>query len=102
MLIAYYVVSALAIAAMLVSLVLVVRLRRTARGGSIGRVVNVLFAFILLFLAGYLLMPIVPRLPVEAAYVFTAAVFLFGAIFVIIVLRLIGSLIVKVFDELEM
>jgi hypothetical protein len=98
----FYVVIGLAIVVMLGALVLVVRLRKIARGGRIGRVVNVLAAFVVFFLTGYLAAPFAPALPESAANLLTAVVFLFGAVFVVIVLRLIETLVKQVFEELEL
>jgi hypothetical protein len=87
---------------MLAALALVLRLRRIARGGRVGRVVNLLVGFIVFFLVGYLVAPFTPALPPAVAHLLTAIVFLFGALFVVIVLRLIDALVRQVFEELEL
>ncbi len=102
MLTIFYAVIALAVAVMIAALMLVLRLRRIARGGRIGRVLNILAAFIVFFLLGYLAAPFAPSLPSSAAHLLTAVVFLFGAVFVVIVLRLIEELVKQVFEELEL
>ena len=98
----FYILISAAILCMLVSLVLVFRLRRLAKGGQIGRVVTLLTAFIVFFLAGYLVAPFAPQLEPELGLILAAVVFLFGAVFVIIVLSLISALMKKVFDELQL
>lgn len=100
LLILYYSVISLAILVMLGALVLVFKLRKTARGGKIGRVVNLLLGFIVLFLLGYVAGPFLPDLGQEITLILTAVVFLFGAIFVVIVLGVIEKLIKRVFEEL--
>jgi hypothetical protein len=61
-----------------------------------------LAAFIVLFLIGYLAAPFAPALPESVAHLLTAVVFLLGAVFVVIVLRLIEALVKQVFEELEL
>ena len=102
MLVVYYVVIVAAIAAMGCSLYAVLRLRRLTRGGHVGRVVNILCAFIAFFLAGYVIAPWMPRLPTWASFLLVGFVFLFGALFVLIVLWLIRRLVQQIFHELEM
>jgi hypothetical protein len=102
MIIAYEAIAGLAILTMVASLVLVMRLRRVARGGKIGRAVSVLAWFIVLFLVSYLSTPWFPYLPHAVVTFVASLVFLFGAVFVVIVLWLIERLIGQVFDELKM
>ena len=102
MLIGFYVIIAAAVVTMLFALGLAFRLRRVARGGKVGRVVNLLTVFIALFLTSYLCGPIFPRLSAAAVSLFTALVFLAGAVFVVIVLRVLDSLVRQVFDELKL
>jgi len=102
-LILYYVIISMAILVMVLGLVTVIRLRKIAPGGKIGRVVGILLGFIVLFLLGYLAGPFLPMLGDTIwPLILTAVVFLFGAIFVVLVLRLIQNLIQQVFKELEM
>jgi hypothetical protein len=103
MLTAYYTIISLALAVMIYALATAIRLRRVARGGKIGRVVAVLTGFIVFFLLGYLAGPFLPMLD-DPAYglMLTAVVFLFGALFVVLVLRIIEALVRKVFQELGM
>jgi len=102
-LILFYALISLAILVMVVGLIQVIRLRRLAPGGKIGRVVGILLAFIVLFLLGYLAGPFLPLLGDSIwPLILTSVVFLFGAVFVVLVLRLIQTLIQQVFKELEM
>jgi hypothetical protein len=98
----FYVVISAAILCMFCGLYLVIRLRNFTKGGMVGRVVNILMALIILFTLGYLAGPFMPQLGHEWAMILTAVVFFFGAIFVVLVLRLIQKLIKQVFDELKM
>lgn len=102
MLYLYYAAISLAILVMLWALVLVFRLRTTARGGKIGRVVNLLIGFIVFFLLGYIAGPFLPQLGHEVTLLLTSLVFVFGAVFVVIVLKIIEKLIRQVFEELGM
>lgn len=98
----YYAIIALAILAMLVGMVLALRLRRIARGGQVGKVVNLLVVFIGMFTAGYLFAPLMPKIPPAVGLVVMSLVYLFGALYVILVLWLIQSLVRKVMAELEL
>ena len=98
----FYAVIGAAILVMTVALVVVWRLRRLTRGGSIGRVVNLLGAFVVLFLAGYLAAPILQTLKGDVALLLMAVVFLFGAIFVVLVLRIIHGLVEQVVKDLRL
>lgn len=97
----YYVLCAAAIMIMAVAVVLVFRLRRLARGGHIGGTVNLLLAFIVVFLAGYAVAPWLARYP-AAANLLMAGVFVAGALFVVTVLRVLEKLVVKVLEELQL
>lgn len=99
---AFYSVVGCAIAVMLGALVQVFRLRQIARGGSVGRVVNVLAGFISFFTIGYLVSPFFLLLPASVVHLTAAIIFLFGAVFVVLVMRLIESLVRKVFEELDL
>lgn len=101
MLVLFYCLIGSAILAMIFALVQVIALRRVARGGPIGRAVNLMLAFILFFFAGYAAAPFAPALPHTVGLILTATVFLMGAIFVILVLRLIDRLIKRVYQELK-
>ncbi|HUU00125.1 MAG TPA: hypothetical protein VM425_01650 [Myxococcota bacterium] len=101
MLCVFYAVLTLALVCMLVSVIWVVRLYRLTRGGTIGRVVTIMAGLICFFTAGYAAAFFVPYLPATFAMMLTAFVFLFGAIFVLIVLSLIGKTIRRAFEQLQ-
>jgi len=98
----FYVVTGLALATMVAALALVLRLRRLTRGGAIGRVVNLMLVLIVLFTLGYLVAPWMPHLPVTASLFLSAFVFLFGALFVVVVLRVIENLVRQVLSDLKL
>ena len=102
MVVFFYAVISAAILCMFCGLYLVIRLRSFTKGGMVGRVVNVLMALIIFFTIGYLVGPFMPQLGCQWVMILTAVVFLFGAIFVVLVLWLIQKLIKQVFDELKM
>ena len=97
----YYVLVALAILTMLVGLFLAVRLKKSASGGVVGKVVNLIIGLIALFTAGYAVAPFLPALPKEAALVLLGIVFFFGAIYVVLVIVVIRRLVKKVMTFVE-
>jgi hypothetical protein len=76
---------------MVVNVVLAFRLRRALIGGEIRSRWNLLTNFILIFLFGYILSPLllVFSVPVEFMSAVVFFIFLFGAIFIWIVIRII-------------
>jgi hypothetical protein len=102
MLVLFYALIAGAIAFMIAGLIMAIRLRVTAPGGSIGKVVRLLIAFIVLFMLGYLAAPFMPYLPAQAGLILVGVIFFFGAVYVVLVLWLIGNLVRKVMDELRL
>ena len=101
MLYIYYLVLSLALLTMLVAVVSVSRLYRLTHGGTIGRAVRIMAGLIYFFAVGYLAAFFAPQLPVEYFLMLTAAVFLFGALFVVIVLTVIGRTIRRAFEQLQ-
>ncbi len=87
-----------AIAAMLYCLWLVVSLRRSVPGGVVGSKWNQLTALVALFAVGYLAMPFFRQLPVATLQLIVALVFLFGAVYVMITIRLIHAIIRELAD----
>jgi hypothetical protein len=100
MLTIFYMIVVAALAVMIVDLVMVFRLRSIAPGGTIGKVINILIYFIFIFMAGYAVAPFMPGLPLTTNLILVALIYLFGAVFVAIVLWLLKSLIEKVVKEL--
>jgi hypothetical protein len=98
----FYVLIAGAIALMGAGLFMALRLRRIASGGAIGRVVSLLLALIVLFLGAYLFAPMLPSFPPEFSFVLVGVVFFLGAIYVVLVLRLVTRLMQKVLGALEL
>ncbi len=102
MLTVFYVVIAAAIVTMFGGLVYCVRLMRVAPGGVIGRVLKLVNALIVVFCVGYLASPFMPRLPREVSLLFVALIFFFGAVYVVLVLWIIRSLIGRVMSEIKL
>jgi hypothetical protein len=86
-----YGVAALAILVMAANVVQAVRLRRSIVGGEVGSKWSALTGLIAAFFVGYLLSPLAVLfgLPTEALYVMVFGVFLFGAVFVFVVIGII-------------
>jgi len=86
-----YGLAALAIAVMAVNVVLAVRLRRAIMGGEVGSKWGLLTVLIVVFFVGYLFSPLALyyRVPAEYLNVAVFGVFLFGAVFVWVVIGII-------------
>jgi hypothetical protein len=88
---AAYVLAALAIAVMAVDVVLAIRLRRSIVGGEVGAKWGMMTGLIAFFFVGYLFAPLALyfELPAQYVYAMAFAVFLFGAVFVWVVIGII-------------
>jgi len=97
-----YVLSFLGIVVMMINVVLAFRLRRELIGGEVRSRWNLLTNFILIFLVGYVLSPLllVFSVPVEYMVAVVFLIFLLGAIFVWIVITIIRE-ILSVLEVLE-
>ena len=86
-----YVLAAIAILLMVVNVVMAFRLRNALIGGEIRSRWSLLTNFILIFLFGYVLSPLllVFSVPVEYMGAVVFLIFTFGAIFILIVIRII-------------
>ncbi len=86
-----YFLSVAAIGVMITNVVLAFRLRRAIIGGEVGERWSLLTNFILFFLGGYILSPLllIFNMPIEYMGAVVFAVFLFGAVFVTIVIKII-------------
>jgi hypothetical protein len=86
-----YALAFLAITAMVINVVQAFRLRRDLIGGEIRSRWSLLTNFILIFLFGYILSPLllIFSVPVEYMGAVVFLIFLFGAIFILIVIRII-------------
>lgn len=86
-------ISLAAIAVMLVCLYLVLSLRSGVPGGVVGRKWRFLTLLVVFFTAGYVATPFFDYLPAEAIRMIVSLIFLFGAIYVLITIRLVYTVI---------
>jgi hypothetical protein len=86
-------ISIAAIAVMAWCLITVIRLSANIPGGVVGKNWRFLRILVVLFLLGYLVTPFFPQLPAEWINVIVAAIFFFGAVYVLITVRLIHRII---------
>lgn len=86
-------ISIAAILVMLVCLYQVVALRESIPGGVVGKRWRVLTMLVGFFTLGYLSTPFFATLPVESIRLIVALVFLFGAIYVLVTVRLVYQII---------
>jgi hypothetical protein len=84
----FLVLSVLSIAVMLYALYSVFVLRHKIPGGKVKATWNFLAGLIVLFTAGYLSTPFFRLLPQEIKDIFVGVIFLAGAVFVLIVIKL--------------
>ena len=86
-----YGLSIAAILVMVVNVIFAFRLRRALIGGEVARRWGLLTNMILFFLFGYIASPLllVFNVPVEIMGLAVFLVFLFGAVFVLVVMRII-------------
>jgi len=87
------VISLLAIAVMVLCLVNVLRLSKSVPGGIVGQTWKQLTALVILFTIGYLVTPFFPLLPAGVVDLVVALIFLFGAGYVWLTVRLIHRVI---------
>jgi hypothetical protein len=82
-------ISVAAIAVMLYCLWMVYSLRAMMPGGIVGRTWRTVVALVTLFTLGYLVTPFFPLIPPDLVNVIVALIFFFGAIYVVVTVRLI-------------
>ena len=87
------IISILAIIVMAVCLYQVLSLSKTVPGGIVGRTWKQLTALVVLFSIGYLVTPFFSYIPPAIVAPIVALIFLFGAIYVWITIRLIHRVI---------
>ena len=89
-----YALSLAAIVVMIVNTFLAFKLRRAMIGGEVGDRWRLLTNLIVIFLVGYVLSPmlLVFNVPVEYMGAVVFAVFLFGALFVWVVIRILTDM----------
>ncbi|NCN89873.1 MAG: hypothetical protein GW936_10655, partial [Gallionella sp.] len=74
-------------------LYLVLSLKSSIPGGMIGKRWNFLTMLVVLFSIGYLATPFFDRIPAETLRLVVSAIFVFGAIYVVVTVRLIYNII---------
>ncbi len=84
-----------AILVMLYCLWTVISLGRSIPGGVVGKQWRILTVLVVVFTLGYFVTPFFSRLPVELINLIVAAIFFFGAIYVLITIRLIHRIIAE-------
>ena len=87
------VISVLAILVMFYCLWLVLSLQKNIPGGVVGAAWKTLTALVVLFTVGYLVTPFFGMLPPILMNVIVSLIFLFGAIYVVITVKLIYRII---------
>jgi hypothetical protein len=87
------VLDIVAILIMLFCLYQVVVLRSSVPGGMIGTRWNLLSVLVLLFTIGYLATPFFGKLPADILQLLVACIFVAGAVYVLITIRLIYAII---------
>ncbi len=100
MLNAFFILVSLAIVLMFIGLAMALRLRKTATGGVIGKVVNLIIGLIVLFMLGYVAAPFMPLLSQETSLLLVGIIFFFGAVYVVLVLWIIRRLVKQVKEAL--
>jgi hypothetical protein len=87
------VLNIIAILIMFYCLYLVLSLKSRIPGGMIGKRWNFLTLLVVLFNIGYLTTPFFDRLPDEILRLVVSCIFIFGAIYVVVTIRLIFNII---------
>lgn len=85
--------SVLAICVILYGLVLVIKLKKDVPGGVIGKQWNILILLVCLFALGFAFGPFFGNLPIESLRLLVSMIFFFGAIYVVITIRMIYNII---------
>lgn len=86
-------ISIAAIVVMLYCLYLVISLKKNVPGGVVGKTWGTLTALVMLFTAGYFVTPFFSLLPGEIINLIVSLIFFFGAVYVVITVRLIYRII---------
>jgi len=87
------IISMLAILVILYGLFLVIKLKADIPGGVIGKRWNLLILLVCMFTAGFLFGPFFGKLPVETLRLLVSLIFFFGAVYVVITIRMIYNII---------
>ena len=88
-------INAIGIAIMIYGLVDVLLLRSKIPGGQVGKAWKALTLLIGLFTVGYLVSPFFSTLPADSIRIIVSLIFLFGAVYVILTVRLLYSIIAE-------
>ncbi len=88
-----YVISFLAILVIGYCLILTVSLKKDIPGGMVGKKWNFLTILVAMFTVGFLTTPFFGRLPFNILKLIVSFIFLFGAVYVLITIRLIYTII---------
>jgi hypothetical protein len=89
----YYVISVLAICVMAMNVYKAFNLKKSIVGGELGEKWNYSFYLIIFFFIGYIVSPLILRINPEYKDIVISLVFLFGAIFVLIMISILISVI---------
>lgn len=87
------ILNIVAILIMFYCLFLVLSLKPSIPGGMVGKHWNFLTALVALFSIGYLTTPFFDRLPADVQRLVVSGIFVFGAIYVVVTVRLIYNVI---------
>ncbi|WP_079416803.1 hypothetical protein [Thiomonas intermedia] len=88
-------INAVGIAIMIYGLVDVLLLRSKIPGGQVGKAWKALTILIALFTLGYLVSPFFSSLPEDSIRIIVSLIFLFGAVYVILTVRLLYRIIAE-------
>ena len=87
------IVGLAAVCVMLINLFQVISLKSQMSGGMVGKRWNVMILLVVLFAAGYSILPFLATMPVETLRIIVSLILFFGAIYVLITIRLIYGII---------
>ncbi|MDP1609782.1 MAG: hypothetical protein Q8M11_01885 [Sulfuritalea sp.] len=82
-----------AVLIMLINLFQVISLKSQISGGVVGKSWNVMILLVVLFAAGYMILPFLSTMPVETLRIIVSLILFFGAIYVLVTIRLIYGII---------
>lgn len=92
------IITASAILIMFYCLWLTLRLKSSIPGGLVGKKWGMLTGLVSLFSLGYLATPFFNQIPEDLLRLIVALIFLFGAIYVVITVKLIHTVITELMD----
>jgi len=87
-----------AILVMFYCLWLTFKLKSSIPGGIVGKKWSLLTSLVTMFTVGYLTTPFFNQLPIEIQQLLVSVIFLFGAIYVAVTIRLIHTVITELMD----